>query len=130
MLAFAQELPVPAEESVQPEIQNAELNASEQTNSRQDSESQKLIAFFKGLDEAVAAQSGNCQAMSDEITKYYDSHKAWIDSLDYATQNIPQADIDTIHQIAVDFGKKLAVCHDQKSIPEILRKYAGMSGEF
>lgn len=128
ILASAQTLPVPVEAPGQPEISNSNNTESAQATPQND-QAQALIAFFKGLDEAVAAHSENCQAMSDEISKYYDSHKPWIDSLDYATQNISQADIDEIHQIAVNFGKRLAVCHDQKSIPEILRKYAGLSGE-
>lgn len=130
MCAFSQDLPIPAPENVMLNAQIPDPIPPEQDDAQNINEAQALIAFFKGLDEAVSAHSGNCQAMSDEISKYYDSHKKWIDSLDYAAKNIPQSDIDAIHQLAVDFGKKLAVCYDQKSIPEILQKYAGISGEF
>ena len=87
---------------------------------------QQLITFFDGLDAAVSAHSGDCQAMSDAFREYCNTHGEWIRSLDYATTNIDMQTIQVIHEKSIEFGKKLSVCYEQNSIPELLRRYAGL----
>ena len=150
-VANAQDIPVPAEESQAPaeesqapaevsqvpaeEAQPAETAASEQNanDAAQEKPSQEtqnaaqLIAFFDGLEKA--AQGDNCEVISNAIRDYCQSHQDWINSLDYASGNVDAATIQAIHEKAMSFGKKLSACYDEKSIPALLRRYAGLGNE-
>ena len=84
----------------------------------------ELIAFFEGLDKAVSEKSGDCPAVSDALRDYYTAHKEWIDSLDFASADIDAQTVDTIHNMAIELGKKLSACYDQKTIPELLKRFS------
>ena len=84
----------------------------------------ELIAFFEGLDKAVSEKSGDCPAVSDALRDYYAAHKEWIDSLDYVSVDIDAQAVDTIHNMAIELGKKLSACYDQKTIPELLKRFS------
>ena len=146
-ICSAQDIPVPAEESVNPtensvlsaetsEIpetaaENAEQQATETVEKTPKMlASEQLIQFFSGLEQAVQDANGDCQKISDAIKSYYESHQEWISGLDYATTSVDTQTIDIIHNKAVEFGKKLSACYDQKSIPEMLHRYAGLGEEW
>ena len=84
----------------------------------------QLIEFFDGLEKA--ASGDDCQLISNTIQDYCQKHQAWIDQLDYASGNIDTQTMERIHEKAIAFGKKLSACYDQKSIPALLRQYAGL----
>lgn len=132
MISSAQDLPVPAEETG---VTQAEASVSgevpeEPQKAPEMLAAEELIAFFEGLEAAVQAANGDCLAMSDAMHKYYQSHSEWISNLDYASVNVDAQTIDIIHNKAIEFGKMLSVCYDQKSIPQQLRKYAGLGEEW
>lgn len=85
---------------------------------------EEMVAFFKGLDEAVSAHEGDCKAMSGALSQYYAAHQSWIDSLDFATVNADAQVIEQLRTMAEAFGKKLSTCYDEKSIPAQLKRYA------
>ena len=115
------EPPAPEQSADQPAAPN-------ETNDQKAAQAQQLatelIAFFEGLDKAVSEKNGDCPAVSDALRDYYTAHKDWIDSLDYATVDIDAQTVDTIHNMAIELGKKLSACYDQKSIPELLRRFS------
>ena len=139
----AQEIPVPAEEAQPVETSVSEPNAgvpdpnandvgqetpSEETQTPpEETQDTQLMAFFDGLDNAV--QGDDCEAISNAIREYCQSHQDWINSLDYVSGNVNAQTIQAIHEKAMTFGKKLSVCYDEKSIPALLRRYAGLGNE-
>ncbi|MBQ8038227.1 MAG: hypothetical protein IJ268_14655 [Proteobacteria bacterium] len=84
----------------------------------------QMLEFFDGLDKAVSEKSGDCQAVSDTLRDYCAERQQWIDSLDYASADIDAQTVDAIHAKAIELGKKLSACYDQKSIPELLKRFA------
>lgn len=120
--AQAQPLPEP------PAAEEIAAPATDATNDLKAEQSQKLaaelIAFFEGLDKAVSEKSGDCPAVSDALRDYYAAHKEWIDSLDYVSVDIDAQAVDTIHNMAIELGKKLSACYDQKTIPELLKRFS------
>lgn len=151
-IANAQDIPVPAEETQVPgegspvpaeetqvpggetlpvepavPVQSANDGQQEKQPSDGNQNAAQLIAFFDGLEKA--AQGDNCEAISNAIRAYCQSHQEWIDSLDYASGNVDAATIQTIHEKAMSFGKTLSACYDEKSIPALLRRYAGLGNE-
>lgn len=140
-LSEAQDLPVPAQEqaveTVKPaaiteetavETTETPVQAPEKTAEMKAAE--ELMTFFNGLEQAVDAAEGDCQKISDAMSIYYESHKGWISGLDYSVTNVDEQTIETLHQKAVEFGKKLSACYDQESIPEQLHRYAGLGEEW
>ena len=132
-LSYAQEIPVPAEESPNEAVENSaqenvtsdtESQESEETTASSEDYAAQMIAFFDGLDKTI--QGEDCQAISDAMLNYCQAHQAWIESLDYATENLDSQTVQVIHEKATALGKKLSVCYNQKSIPAFLRKYAGL----
>ena len=137
----AQEIPVPAEETqpveaaisetntVLPDQNTPDQNSNDvdQETSSEEKQDVQLIAFFDGLDNAV--QGEDCEAISNAIREYCQSHQDWINSLDYVSGNVDAQTIQAIHEKAMSFGKKLSVCYDEKSIPALLRRYAGLGNE-
>lgn len=120
--AQAQPLPEP------PAAEEIAAPATDAANDLKAEQSQKLaaelIAFFEGLDKAVSDKSGDCPAVSDALRDYYAAHKEWIDSLDYVSVDIDAQAVDTIHNMAIELGKKLSACYDQKTIPELLKRFS------
>ncbi|MBQ4360866.1 MAG: hypothetical protein II767_11485 [Proteobacteria bacterium] len=120
--AQAQSLPEP------PAAEEIAAPATDAANDLKAEQSQKLaaelIAFFEGLDKAVSDKSGDCPAVSDALRDYYAAHKEWIDSLDYVSVDIDAQAVDTIHNMAIELGKKLSACYDQKTIPELLKRFS------
>ena len=120
--AQAQPLPEP------PAAEEIAAPATDAANDLKAEQSQKLaaelIAFFDGLDKAVSDKSGDCPAVSDALRDYYAAHKEWIDSLDYVSVDIDAQAVDTIHNMAIELGKKLSACYDQKTIPELLKRFS------
>lgn len=120
--AQAQPLPEP------PAAEEIAAPATDAANDLKAEQSQKLaaelIAFFDGLDKAVSEKSGDCPAVSDALRDYYAAHKEWIDSLDYVSVDIDAQAVDTIHNMAIELGKKLSACYDQKTIPELLKRFS------
>lgn len=120
--AQAQPLPEP------PAAEEIAAPATDAANDLKAEQSQKLaaelIAFFEGLDKAVSEKSGDCPAVSDALRDYYAAHKEWIDSLDYVSVDIDAQAVDTIHNMAIELGKKLSACYDQKTIPELLKRFS------
>lgn len=120
--AQAQPLPEP------PAAEEIAAPATDAANDLKAEQSQKLaaelIAFFEGLDKAVSEKSGDCPAVSDALRDYYAAHKEWIDSLDYVSIDIDAQAVDTIHNMAIELGKKLSACYDQKTIPELLKRFS------
>ena len=120
--AQAQPLPEP------PAAEEIAAPATDAANDLKAEQSQKLaaelIAFFEGLDKAVSEKSGDCSAVSDALRDYYAAHKEWIDSLDYVSVDIDAQAVDTIHNMAIELGKKLSACYDQKTIPELLKRFS------
>ncbi|MBQ1924716.1 MAG: hypothetical protein II180_01190, partial [Proteobacteria bacterium] len=108
--AQAQPLPEP------PAAEEIAAPATDAANDLKAEQSQKLaaelIAFFEGLDKAVSDKSGDCPAVSDALRDYYAAHKEWIDSLDYVSVDIDAQAVDTIHNMAIELGKKLSACYD------------------
>lgn len=120
--AQAQPLPEP------PAAEEIAAPATDAANDLKAEQSQKLaaelIAFFEGLDKAISEKSGDCPAVSDALRDYYAAHKEWIDSLDYVSVDIDAQAVDTIHNMAIELGKKLSACYDQKTIPELLKRFS------
>ena len=120
--AQAQPLPEP------PAAEEIAAPATDAANDLKAEQSQKLaaelIAFFEGLDKAISDKSGDCPAVSDALRDYYAAHKEWIDSLDYVSVDIDAQAVDTIHNMAIELGKKLSACYDQKTIPELLKRFS------
>lgn len=111
--------------SVSSETVNQEESSSESQASKPLTISQQLVTFFEGLNAAVSSES-DCQRMSAAITTYCEKHSSWISSLDYATGNVNDETMARIHEMALEFGKKLSSCYEEASIPNLLRQYAGM----
>lgn len=122
--AHAQARPLPEP----PTAEEIAAPATDAANDLKAEQSQKLaaelIAFFEGLDKAVSEKSGDCPAVSDALRDYYAAHKEWIDSLDYVSVDIDAQAVDTIHNMAIELGKKLSACYDQKTIPELLKRFS------
>ena len=122
--AHAQARPLPEP----PAAEEIAAPATDAANDLKAEQSQKLaaelIAFFEGLDKAVSDKSGDCPAVSDALRDYYAAHKEWIDSLDYVSVDIDAQAVDTIHNMAIELGKKLSACYDQKTIPELLKRFS------
>ena len=120
--AQAQPLPEP------PAAEEIAAPATDAANDLKAEQSQKLaaelIAFFEGLDKAISEKSGDCPAVSDALRDYYAAHKEWIDSLDYVSVDIDAQAVDKIHNMAIELGKKLSACYDQKTIPELLKRFS------
>ncbi|MBR4985385.1 MAG: hypothetical protein IKY83_06580 [Proteobacteria bacterium] len=84
----------------------------------------QMIDFFDGLDRAISEHDGDCPAVSDALRDYYTAHQDWIHTLDYASVDIDAQTVDEIHARAIDLGKKLSACYDQKTIPELLKRFS------
>ena len=109
------DMPIPPE---------SETATAESAEEEEDKTVDEMIQFFDGLMQAVAAHEGDCPGMSQSLAEYYNSHKTWIDALDFATVNANADSIEKMRTMADDFGKLLSVCYNSEDIPALLMKYS------